>query len=164
MEKVWTEYDPKKANDLLDGLGLKKGADGIRLRPDGQPLAITIEHATAPGLAVNDMHELVRKAWTAIGINTSVKGVDRALYMEHYRSGEHRGRPVGLGPRLGQQGRPWPLARHDRRRPVGADVRPLVRPERLEEGRAAGQDHPIRKIWDFWEKCRTEPDEAKSNA
>ena len=34
------------------------------------------------------MHELVRKAWTAIGVNTSVKGVERALYMEHYRNGD----------------------------------------------------------------------------
>ncbi len=38
LEKMWTEYDPKTANDLLDKLGLTKGADGMRKRPDGQPL------------------------------------------------------------------------------------------------------------------------------
>ncbi len=163
MEKVWTEYDPKKANDLLDGLGLKKGPDGMRLRPDGQPLAITIEHATAPGLAANDMHEMVRKAWTAIGINTSVKGVDRALYMEHYRTGDME---------VGQWG-------FDRSSAVKADPGRWL--GTIDDGPWAPtyghwydqnawkkeeppQDHMIRKIWDFWEKCRTEPDEAKSNA
>jgi peptide/nickel transport system substrate-binding protein len=163
MEKVWTEYDPKKANELLDGLGLKKGPDGMRLRPDGQPLAITIEHASAPGLAENDMHELVRKAWTAIGINTSIKGVDRALYMEHYRTGDME---------VGQWG--WDRASANKADPgrwLGTiDDGPWAPTyghwydQNAWKKEEPPQDHPIRKIWDFWEKTRTEPDEAKSNA
>jgi len=49
---------------------------------------VTIEHSTPPGQSINDMHELVRRAWTAVGIKTSVKAVDRGLYTEHYRSGD----------------------------------------------------------------------------
>jgi peptide/nickel transport system substrate-binding protein len=163
MEQRWTEYDPKRANELLDQLGLKKGPDGIRLRPDGKPLEVTIEHQTAPGSPINDMHELVRRAWTAIGINTSVKAVDRALYTEHYRNGEIE---VGFwgwdraSANKADPGRwlgtisdgPWaPLYGH------WYEQQPWKKEE-------PPQDHVIRKIWDFWEKCRTEPDEAKGHA
>jgi len=163
MEKVWTELDQKKANELLDGLGLKKGADGFRVRPDGQQLAITIEHATAPGLADNDMHELVRKAWNAIGINASVKGVDRALYMEHYRASDIE---------IGHWG--WDRASANKADPgrwLGTiDDGPWVPTyghwydQNAWKKEEPPQDHIVRKIWDLWEKCRTEPDEAKNNA
>jgi peptide/nickel transport system substrate-binding protein len=35
---TWMAYDPAKANELLDGLGLKRGADGTRLDLDGKPM------------------------------------------------------------------------------------------------------------------------------
>ena len=39
------EYDLDKANRMLDELGLtKRGVDGYRLRPDGKPIALTIDH------------------------------------------------------------------------------------------------------------------------
>ncbi len=163
MERRWTEHDPKRANELLDQLGLKKGPDGIRLRPDGKPLEVTIEHQTPPGAATNDMHELVRRAWTAIGIATSVKAVDRALYMEHYRNGEME---VGFwgwdraSANKADPGRwlgtindgPWaPTYGH------WFEQQPWKKEE-------PPQDHIIRKIWDFWDKARTEPDEAKGHA
>ncbi len=35
---TWTNYDPAAANAMLDAAGLKKGADGIRIGPDGKPM------------------------------------------------------------------------------------------------------------------------------
>ncbi len=35
---TWTNYDPKTANEMLDKAGLNKGADGIRIGPDGKPM------------------------------------------------------------------------------------------------------------------------------
>jgi peptide/nickel transport system substrate-binding protein len=35
----YIEYDVKKANELLDNLGMKKGSDGFRMTPDGKPFA-----------------------------------------------------------------------------------------------------------------------------
>jgi len=32
FEQRWTEYDPERANQLLDELGLELGDDGIRLK------------------------------------------------------------------------------------------------------------------------------------
>ena len=35
---TWTNYDPAKANSMLDAAGLKRGADGTRLDQDGKPM------------------------------------------------------------------------------------------------------------------------------
>ena len=40
MVSYMAQYDPAKANALLDEMGLKKGSDGFRLRQDGKPLSI----------------------------------------------------------------------------------------------------------------------------
>ena len=41
----WSTYDVNAANKLLDEVGLdKKGRDGIRLLPNGQPALIVVEH------------------------------------------------------------------------------------------------------------------------
>ena len=61
MEQAWTQYDVKKANELLDGLGLKKGADGVRQRPDGKPLEVTIDSMSPQGTPGSDANELVAK-------------------------------------------------------------------------------------------------------
>jgi peptide/nickel transport system substrate-binding protein len=163
MEQRWAQYDPARANQLLDQLGLARGADGVRVRPDGQPLEVTIEHSQPPGSAVNDMHELVRRAWTAVGVKTSVKGVDRALYTEHYRNGEIEigywswdrasANMADPGRWLGSQDDgPWaPLWGHWHEQNAWAKQEPPP-------------DHWIRTIWDTWEKAQTETDEAKSHA
>jgi peptide/nickel transport system substrate-binding protein len=39
---TWTNYDVKTANDMLDKAGLKKGADGIRIGPDGKPMKYSL--------------------------------------------------------------------------------------------------------------------------
>jgi peptide/nickel transport system substrate-binding protein len=39
---TWTNYDPAKANSMLDAAGLKKGADGIRVGPDGKPMKYSL--------------------------------------------------------------------------------------------------------------------------
>jgi peptide/nickel transport system substrate-binding protein len=163
MEQRWAQFNPQRANELLDGLGLKRGADGTRLRADGAPLEITIEHSSTPGAAINDMHELVRRAWTTIGVKTSVKGVDRSLYTEHYHSGDIE---VGYwswdrasanmadpGRWLGTQtDGPWaPKWGHWYDKAAWAKQEPPP-------------DHWIRTIWSLWEKAQAEPDEAKRHA
>jgi peptide/nickel transport system substrate-binding protein len=165
LERRWTEYDPNRSNELLDGLGLKRGPDGVRQRPDGKPLEVTIEHATAPGSALNDMHELVRRAWTAIGVNTSVKGVDRSLYTEHVRNGE-----VEVGYHV--QG--WDRASANKADPgrwlATIDDGPWAPlwghwyEQNAWKKEEPPPDHWIRKIWNLWESARTEPDEAKGHA
>src|SRR6185312_9028699 len=43
----WATYDPKKANALLDEMGLTQRSDlGFRLLPDGRQATIIAEHAS----------------------------------------------------------------------------------------------------------------------
>ena len=42
MGSYYADYDPEQANRLLDEMGLTRGADGTRMRPDGKPLTIIL--------------------------------------------------------------------------------------------------------------------------
>ena len=45
MGKSWAEYDPDRANKLLDEMGLtQRDKDGFRLRPDGKTLTVVIPY------------------------------------------------------------------------------------------------------------------------
>ncbi|MGC8718235.1 MAG: ABC transporter substrate-binding protein, partial [bacterium] len=77
LAKAYTKYDPKEANRLLDEMGLKKGSDGFRIRPDGKPLAITIELPQIQWWI--DSANLIAEYWKKIGINVAVKVEDSTL-------------------------------------------------------------------------------------
>ena len=64
--KSLIQYDPKAANALLDKAGYKKGADGWRTMPDGQPLAIKFT-ARADGTGMQQL-EMWKKTFDSIGI------------------------------------------------------------------------------------------------
>lgn len=72
------EYDPAKAEELLDGIGMTKGADGWRTYPDGSPCIIEIAYSswmtTFEPTAV-----LVQDYFSAIGLNIQMKYVDNDL-------------------------------------------------------------------------------------
>jgi peptide/nickel transport system substrate-binding protein len=80
--QLYTEYDPDKANALLDGIGLtERDAEGFRLRPDGEPLTISIEYAPVFG-PWRDCVQMVTEQWQAIGIRAVPKEEDRTLYYQ----------------------------------------------------------------------------------
>ncbi len=95
-EKSYAEYDPERANKLLDQMGLdKRGKDGFRLRPDGKTLILTIEN---PGLTdVVDECELVKNYWEKIGIKALVKTEERSLYVTRQLAGEQDISYWGIG-------------------------------------------------------------------
>jgi len=64
-------YDPQRAKQLLDEIGLKTNKEGYRLRPDGKVLNLVIE--TAPWIGTHaPTAELVKDYWEKIGIKTSI--------------------------------------------------------------------------------------------
>ncbi len=81
------EYDPVKANALLDDIGLRDtDGDGFREYADGSPLVITMEFLdfeTPKGISM----ELVAAYWHAVGIDLRLKLVDRALQSARAQSG-----------------------------------------------------------------------------
>ncbi len=59
-------YNPVLANALLDKFGYKKGADGLRMTPDGKTL--TFKYTSTPTAAEREFDELYSKNMAAIGI------------------------------------------------------------------------------------------------
>jgi peptide/nickel transport system substrate-binding protein len=83
------EYDPDRANALLDEMGLtERDAEGYRLRPDGQRLLIVYEYAPVFG-AWGDIGELLRAQWEKVGIELQTKEENRQLFYERKAANEH---------------------------------------------------------------------------
>jgi peptide/nickel transport system substrate-binding protein len=79
IEAMYADYAPEKANQLLDDLGLKKGADGYRTLASGRPLELTVETIETSG-ANFDAIDLVRKGWDAVGLKVVVKSSERSVF------------------------------------------------------------------------------------
>jgi len=73
-ETYLIEYDPGRANALLDEMGLKRGSDGIRRRPDGKPLTVLWEYSTQ-FVFTPEFPTLIASWWKDLGINALVKEV-----------------------------------------------------------------------------------------
>ncbi len=88
----WSTLDPAKANALLDGIGLtEKDSQGFRLRPDGSGNRLVIDIQTFLGfMSFTDVAEMVKADWADIGIDTSVKELERGLNSTRIRAGEHQ--------------------------------------------------------------------------
>jgi ABC-type transport system substrate-binding protein len=70
-EKAYTQYDPATANQWLDEIGLdRRNAQGIRLRPDGQPLRVVLQ-ADAGRQDRVDATEQVAGYWREVGIDAT---------------------------------------------------------------------------------------------
>ncbi|MBT9369812.1 ABC transporter substrate-binding protein [Rhizobium sp. CSW-27] len=105
LARQFTTFDPDKANALLDKAGYdKKGANGMRQRPDGQPVffAIDVIPTLYPDLV--DTLELVKSHWAGIGIDVKVNTIERALYYTRGDDNAHDAAvwpgPGGLDPML----------------------------------------------------------------
>ena len=86
---AWAEYDPDLANQLLDEMGLsERNADGIRLRPDGEPLAFMLEYLPHEG-PKKEVCELVVQYWQAVGVQADAFGRERNYLIERLNTNTH---------------------------------------------------------------------------
>ena len=77
--KMHTEYDPAKANRLLDELGLKDtNGDGIREHKNGKPVEI-LAFVAIEKQDMIDIFELGKKYWRAVGIDLVIKTMKRSV-------------------------------------------------------------------------------------
>ena len=164
FETRWAEYDPERAGQLLDELGLTTGDGGVRTRADGSPLSFTILHRGETGTPEADEINLVEQYWRAVGLDVNQEVVERSLYEERTNQADvdigvwgcDRNSVVQADPGryLGTiQDGPWAPAYGGWR----ADS-----PEAKQTEPPA--DHEIRQIWELWDQTRAEPDETKRNA
>jgi len=87
-EHIPNEYDPEKANALLDEIGLdQRDADGWRLGPDGQVFEIPFEMANRTP-EMQPTCELVVEHFKAVGLKTTMKMIDSGLRAERSNANE----------------------------------------------------------------------------
>jgi peptide/nickel transport system substrate-binding protein len=79
---TWTEYNPKKANQILDKAGYKRGAGGIRANPDGKPWAFEL-------LMVNGFSD-----WLAVAptLKSNLKTLGFDITINNYDPGQTFGK------------------------------------------------------------------------
>ncbi len=79
--KLYTEYDPEQANQLLDEIGLKWDADHQwRLRPDGEKLTILYEWFPGQEAPIGLIGEIIGKQWEEIGVELISKQLSGELW------------------------------------------------------------------------------------
>ncbi len=104
LARQFTEFDPKKANEILDKLGYNKRDGKFRLRPDGQKVFFSIDVIPTLYPDAVDTLELVKRHWADIGIDIKVNTIERALYYTRGDANEHDAAtwpgPGGLDPML----------------------------------------------------------------
>lgn len=71
LDQHWTEYDPAKAKELLEGTGLLvMGADGFYDFADGSDLEIVFERGISAETEDTE-YAILKQYWNAIGIKTA---------------------------------------------------------------------------------------------
>src|SRR6185436_8263959 len=83
----WAQFDKKASAKLLDELGLKPGADGVRRLPDGRPMEIVVETA-GESTEQTDVLEMIRETWREVGIKLFPKPTQREVLRNRVFSGE----------------------------------------------------------------------------
>ena len=73
----WTEYDPAKAETLLQSAGLVKGADGFYAFVDGTKFELNIVSVADSGAGTT--YEFLKKYFNAVGINCNFNDYDRSV-------------------------------------------------------------------------------------
>jgi len=105
LGRQYTDYDPKRANELLDAAGYdKKNGDGIRLFPSGKPIIFNVNFPGVETPQTGDNLEIIKEQWTKIGIGLNATSVERSIYYSRGEANEHDfmvwGAPGGLDPTL----------------------------------------------------------------
>lgn len=81
-----TEYDPARANEILDGILPEKDSEGYRLDAAGNRVSIIFEIDQARTTFL-DMFELVLPMFQQVGIDAQMRSMDRSLWETRVREG-----------------------------------------------------------------------------
>ncbi|MEM7625486.1 MAG: ABC transporter substrate-binding protein [Planctomycetota bacterium] len=78
LSEAYVEYDPKRANQLLDDLGLtQRDARGMRMFPDGTPMSFFLDFTALTGAGPT---EFIVDDWATVGIRTTARERARPLF------------------------------------------------------------------------------------
>ena len=161
---AYIEYDPDRANELLDNAGFSaKNADGQRLWPGtDEPISFVVEGTAQPGSQGEDAILQIIKYYAEVGITATYQGFERSLYEEHWGANEIEAAFWGGGRTvlpvvapwtfLGTMiDRPWAAAWGKWRNSGDADPNAEEPPE----------GHWIWDIWSIYDQIAVEPNDAR---
>ena len=83
----YLDYDPERANRLLDELGLQRGRDGMRRMPNGKPFRQLLYWSPEESL-ISELWELVVEYWREVGLHFILKPEARALFRLRGENGD----------------------------------------------------------------------------
>lgn len=89
IDGLFAEYDPDRANELLDSIGLDgRDSEGFRTYPDGASLAFSLSYV--PGWLEGGLEtvEATAEGWQDVGIRTNVVALTHPVRAEREISGE----------------------------------------------------------------------------
>ncbi|WP_108660230.1 ABC transporter substrate-binding protein [Acuticoccus kandeliae] len=90
MAKQYTEYDPEKANAILDELGFtERDSSGYRLDKSGNRIQVFLEVPTDFRPDWTDVVELIKAQWEQIGVDLQIRPLGRALIRSRALANEH---------------------------------------------------------------------------
>lgn len=87
LEKLHTQYDPALANRLLDEVGLRRGRDGMRRLPDGEPFRQILHIFPSESGSSTDLWLLVVEHFREVGLHFIAKPEDGALSILQLNAG-----------------------------------------------------------------------------
>lgn len=87
FEQPYAEYDPERAKQLLDEVGLHADARGMRYLPNGQPFRQVLHIFPSEAGAQADQWQLVADYWWDIGLDFVTKVDQRALSVLQMQNG-----------------------------------------------------------------------------
>ncbi len=87
-QSAWAQHDPKKANALLDQVGLtKRNGAGTRLLPDGRSVQIIID-TSGESTEETDVLEMIKKDWGKVGVELFTKPSQREVFRNRVFAGQ----------------------------------------------------------------------------
>lgn len=155
------DYDPKKANEMLDKLYPKKDGEGYRLGPDGKRLSFVMEVSQAYQ-AIIDAVEIMKRNWKDVGVEISTKVDSADLFTQRQQAGDHdmvatRFTDGGMFPILNP--RFWVPTYN------GANALPAAWALWLQTGGKSGVEPPAaaKKCYELYQQAVVETDQAKQD-
>ncbi|MCC6458231.1 MAG: ABC transporter substrate-binding protein [Caldilineaceae bacterium] len=165
LTNAYLEYDPDRANQLLDDLGYsERDAEGFRLFKDGSGERI---RWTMLGAAqASDDSLLTLEFLKELGFDVNYRGVDRSLSIEQHQSNDVECTMGFMDRNLVPLADPQIWIKH-----TNIDDRPWANAWtawRVDPNHPIAEeppaDHWIWDIWNLWDEIRSNPNEEERNA
>ncbi|MFK7875608.1 MAG: ABC transporter substrate-binding protein [Paracoccaceae bacterium] len=163
----WALYDPQRANEFLDEMGLtERDRRGIRLLPDGRPMEFVIETA-GERQEVENALAIITDTWRDLGIKLVMRPLDRDILRNRVYAGNsmasvwfgwdnglptHATPPDYAAPHH-QEFLAWPKwGQHYQTRGQAGEAPDMAHPQELmrlyEQWKKAGTDQDRHAIWE----------------